>query len=92
MKTYADSTRLLSSVCVAKDNLAVSGSNFTKAQTVLSLYNSEPISQEVTLDNNLSASCGHVINEARMLQNSLFLKILQKNVIQLSDRPSLLHL
>ena len=80
MKTYADSTRLLSSVCVAKDNLAVSGSNFTKAQTVLSLYNSEPISQEVTLDNNLSASCGHVINEARMLQNSLFLKILQKNV------------
>ena len=80
MKTFADSTRLLSSVYVAKDNLAIAESNFTKAKTILSLYIGESIPQEAKFDDNLSTPCGYVINEARMLQDSLALKILQKNV------------
>jgi len=80
MKTFADSTRLLSSVYVAKDNLAIAESNFTKAKTVLSLYIGEPIPDEVKLDNSISAQRGYVTSEARILQDSLALKILQKNI------------
>ena len=80
MKTYADATRFLSSVYVAKDNLSIADSNFIKAEMVLCLYISEPILKKIKLDDRISTYSGYIINEARMLQDSLALKSLQKNI------------
>lgn len=82
MKTYADSTRLLSSVYVAKDNLVIARSDLNKAKTALALYIGEPIPEEVKLNDNLSTPHENMVNETSMLQDSLSLKILQNNLIK----------
>ncbi len=80
MKTHADSTRLLSSVYVAKDNLAIAESDLDKAKTTLALYINEPIPKTAKLEDSLSASyAADTVNETSMLQNSISLKILQSN-------------
>jgi len=80
LKTRADATRFLSSTAVAKDNLSIADSNFTKAKTVLSLYIGEPIPQGVEFENNSMKPDTRLTNEETMLQDSPALQSLQKNI------------
>ncbi len=82
LKTYADSTRLLSSVYVAKDNLATAKSDLNKAKTALTLYIGEPIPKDAKFNDKLSTPCNNRVNETSILQDSLPLKILQNNLIK----------
>jgi outer membrane protein TolC len=80
LKTRADATRFLSSTYIAKDNLAIAGSNFTKAKTVLSLYIGEPVPQSVEFENYIVTPDTDMTDEETMLQNSPALQSLQKNI------------
>lgn len=80
LKTRADATRFLSSTFVAKDNLAIAESNFTKAKTVLSLYIGEPIPQGVGFEDYSVTPDTYLTNKETMLQNSPALQSLQKNI------------
>ena len=50
LKTEADANRFLSSVYVAKDNLAIAETSYNKAKKSLSLYMNEEITDEVLLE------------------------------------------
>ncbi|RLB82063.1 MAG: TolC family protein [Deltaproteobacteria bacterium] len=80
LKTSADATRFLSSTSVAKNNLSIAESNFTKAKTVLSLYIGEPVPQGVEFENHRLTPDIYLTNEETMLQNSPSLQSLQKNI------------
>ncbi len=80
MKTKADSTRFLSSVYAAKDNLAIARSGFEKAKTTLSLYINETITNNVKLEDSISKSNWHFKSKAHILQNSPALNSLKKNI------------
>ena len=80
MKTNADATRFLSSVYIAKDNLAVAQASFAKAKTILSLYINEPIDTDAQLQDTLSENNWHEENEQSVLQNSHVLNSLKKNM------------
>ncbi len=82
MKTHADSTRLLSSVYVAEDNLEIAKSDLNKAKTTLALYIGETIPQETKFDDTLTTSYENIVNETDILQDSLSLRILQNNQIK----------
>ncbi|MBU1658188.1 TolC family protein [bacterium] len=80
MKTNADASRFLSSVYIAKDNLAIAQANFAKAKTILSLYINEPINIDAKLQDTLSESSWLEEDEQNILQNSHLLKSLKKNI------------
>ena len=80
MKTIADSTRFLSAVYQAKDNLAIAKAGFEKARVTLSLYINEPIPADVIFQNTLKNHTLYEMDEKRVLNNSLTLKSLQKNI------------
>lgn len=80
MKTIADSTRFLSAVYQAKDNLAIAKASFEKARATLSLYINEPIPTGVVFQNTLKNHTAYEIDEKRVLNNSLTLKSLQKSI------------
>jgi outer membrane protein TolC len=50
LKTEADTSRFLSAVYIAKDNLAIAKSSYEKAKNSLSLYMAEKLDDNVTLD------------------------------------------
>jgi len=80
MKTKADSTRFLSAVYLAKDNLAVAQASYKKAKVSLSLSIGEPISESVVLKNSLEHLSSLDVDENTLLRNSLTLKSLQKSI------------
>lgn len=80
MKTTADATRFLSSVFIAKDNLAIAQASFAKAKTTLSLYIDEPIESNVTLQDTSLEAHWKKEEEQRVLENSYLLKSLKKNI------------
>ena len=80
MKTNADATRFLSSVYIAKDNLAIARASFAKAKTILSLYVNEPIGTDVQLQDAIFQSDWREEDERSVLQNSRALNSLKKNI------------
>jgi len=80
MKTNADATRFLSSVYIAKDNLAIAQASFSKAKTILSLYINEPIDKDAQLQDTLSESSWLEEDEQSVLRNSHVLKSLKENI------------
>lgn len=80
MKTNADATRFLSSVYIAKENLAVAQAGFTKAKTILSLYINEPIETDAKLQDTLLENSWLAEDEQSVLQNSHLLNSLKKNM------------
>mgnify|MGYP002630912814 CR=1 FL=1 len=80
MKTNADATRFLSSVYAAKNNLAISQSDFTKAKTILSLYINEHVDQDAVLQDTLSEAKWQNEDEQSVLQSSHALNSLKKNI------------
>lgn len=82
LKTKADSTRFLSAVYLAKDDLAIAKANYEKAKVSLSLYIGEPIPDNVVLKNRLTNSSFVNIDEQNLLNNSLTLQVLQKSIKQ----------
>jgi len=82
LKTQADSTRFLSAVYLAKDNLAIAKANYKKAKVSLSLYIGEPIADNIVLEDSLKISSFLSMDETTLLNNSLTLKALQKSIRQ----------
>jgi hypothetical protein len=56
LKTKADTTRIYSSVLVAKDNLALSQANLSKPLITLSLYINETLDNSIVLENSIDNS------------------------------------
>jgi outer membrane protein TolC len=82
LKTKADETRFLSSVYIAKDNLALSKSDFAKAKMILSLYIGEPIASNVKLENTIIKSTWRGKGLEDVLRNSPTLNSLEVSVRQ----------
>ena len=82
LKTKADSTRFLSAVYLAKDNLAISKAGYEKAKVSLSLYIGESIADNVVLENRLEHLVSLSVDEETLLDNSLTLKSLEKSIKQ----------
>lgn len=80
LKTSADATRFLSSTSIAKDNLAIAESNFSKAGMVLSLYIGEPIPQNITLENPGIKTVVDGVDEKSVLENSPVLQGIEKKI------------
>jgi len=80
LKTSADATRFLSSTSIAKDNLAIAESNFTKAKMVLSLYIGEPIPQNMTFENSGIKTGANQVDEKSVLENSPVLQGIEKKI------------
>lgn len=80
MKTNADATRFLSSVFIAKENLAIAEASFTKAKTILSLYINEPIDSDAILQDTLLETKWNKEDEGRVLKDSHLLQSLKKNI------------
>ena len=80
MKTKADESRFLSSLYVAKENLAMAQANFKKAKSTLSLYINTPISDDAIFEENILNETDFVANEQHILDNSPTLQSLQKNI------------
>jgi outer membrane protein TolC len=73
LKTEADTSRFLSALYLAKDNLAIAESSYEKAKNSLSLYMGEKIPEDVTLD-------------AKVLKKELHLKRFDEDTILASNR------
>jgi outer membrane protein TolC len=82
LKTKADETRFLSSLYIAKDNLALSKSDFAKAKMILSLYIGEPIASNVKLENTIIKSTWRGKGLEDVLRNSPTLNSLEVSVRQ----------
>ena len=80
LKTEADSSRFLSSVYEAKDNLSIANANFNKARIILSLYINEPIDKNVTLHKKDIKRVWTVKDENNILKNSPSLNALKKDI------------
>ncbi len=80
LRTRADSTRFLSSLSVAKDNLSLTQSNFSKAAVVLSLYIGEPIPAGIQFEESTIMPEVYMVDEETILQNSPALQSLQKSI------------
>jgi len=80
MKTKADESRFLSSLYVAKDNLAIAQANFQKAKNTLSLYINLAISDDTNFEDNILSETDFVVNEQDVLDSSPTLQSLQKNI------------
>ena len=82
LKTKADSTRFLSAVYLAKDNLAIAKAGYDKARVSLSLYIGEPIADNVVLESRFGKLSTLSGDEETLLANSLTLKSIQKSIKQ----------
>jgi outer membrane protein TolC len=82
MKTKADSTRFLSAVYGAKDNLAIDRATYEKAKVSLSFYIGEVIPDDVILENTLKHLSFLHVDEETLLDNSFTLNALQKSIKQ----------
>ncbi len=80
LKTEVDSTRFLSAVYLAKDNLAIAKASYEKAKVSLGLYMGEVLPQDVVLQNTLKPITSLDVDEKTLLKNSLTLKTLQKSI------------
>ncbi len=80
LKTRADETRFLSSASIAKDNLAIAESNFSKAGMILSLYIGEPIPPTMTFKDNSINPEASFITEKKVLTDSPVLQGLEKKI------------
>ncbi|MDQ7042125.1 MAG: TolC family protein [Sulfurimonas sp.] len=80
MKTNADASRFLSSVYLAKDNLAIAKASYEKARMILSLYINEDIEEDAVLENSLETNTTLFVDTQNILQNSPSLKATQKNI------------
>ena len=87
LKTKADTTRIYSSVLVAKDNLALSQANLSKALITLSLYINETLDNSIVLENSIDNNHWQRENSNTLLENSLTLQSLKKNI----DKNRLLY-
>jgi len=89
LKTAADSSRFLSAVYLAKENLAESQSEFDKAKTSLELYMGESIEDNVVLESNLLDFNFEIAAdvEEKILAQNYQLKIATQNI----DKNELLH-
>ena len=82
LKTEVDSTRFLSAVYLAKDNLAIAKASYEKAKVSLGLYMGEPLPKNVVLQNTLKPIVSFSVDESTLLKHSLILKTLQKSIQQ----------
>lgn len=82
LKTEVDSTRFLSAVYLAKDNLAIAKASYEKAKVSLGLYMGEPLPKNVVLQNTLKPIVSFSVDESTLLKHSLTLKTLQKSIQQ----------
>ncbi len=80
LKTRADASRFLSSTSIAKDNLAVAESNFSKAGMVLSLFIGEPISESMILDDPGINTEVNTVDEESILEDSPVLQGIEKKI------------
>ncbi len=82
LKTVADSSRFLSSVYLAKENLADSIASFKKAKNSLSLYMGENIPDDITLQSNTLKDTLDIKNttEQAILDENYQLKIYSQNI------------
>ncbi len=82
LKTELDSTRFLSAVYLAKDNLAIAKASYEKAKVSLGLYMGEALPKNVVLQNTLKPIVSFSVDESTLLKYSLTLKTLQKSIQQ----------
>ena len=89
LKTSADSSRFLSAVYLAKENLAEARSEFEKAKNSLSLYMGESIASDVVLESKLLESNFNAPAdvEQKILAQNYQLKIATQNI----EKNKLLH-
>ncbi|WP_297442035.1 TolC family protein [Sulfurimonas sp.] len=89
LKTEADTSRFLSSVYLAKDNLAIANSSYEKAKNSLSLYMGEKIADDVTLDASVLKKEFNIDaqNTQKIIASNKELKIYEENI----DKNILLH-
>ena len=80
LKTQADATRFLSATSIAKDNQFIAEANFTKANTILSLYIGEPIPPDVEYSDTALLPAPYQAKEESILQHSPLLQSLRKNI------------
>jgi outer membrane protein TolC len=89
LKTEADTSRFLSSVYLAKDNLAIAESSYEKAKNSLSLYMGEKLADDVVLDAQVLKKEFHVDTQdkEKIIAANKQLKIYEENI----DKNLLLH-
>ena len=87
LKTSVDSSRFLSAVYLAKENLAESQAEFEKAKNSLSLYMGEPIDSDILLESELLESNLKIPTEQKILEQNYQLKITTQNI----EKNRLLH-
>ena len=80
LKTRADASRFLSSTSIAKDNLAIAESNFSKARMVISLYIGEPVPQDTFFEKNSINTEAYSIDEKVVLKESPVLQSLEGTI------------
>ncbi len=80
LKTRADATRFLSSTSIAKDNLEIAKSNFSKAGIILSLYIGEPIPKGITFDDPSNNTEINTLNEESVLEDSPILRGIERKI------------
>jgi len=89
LKTHADASRLLSSVYVAENNLAIAEASFGKAKVSLSLYMGVPLQNNLKLQS--SSLKKHIASakniEREVLENNYKMKMDRRTV----DKNRLLH-
>ena len=89
LKTEADTSRFLSAVYAAKDNLAVAKASYEKAKNSLSLYMGEKIPDNVDLQSNIIKKefNFHKNTQKEVLSRNNELKIYEQNI----EKNMLLH-
>jgi len=89
LKTQADASRFLSSVYIARDNLAIAQTSYEKAKNSLSLYMNKKIDDNITLElQSLKKELDTTQNvEQEILNNNYTLKIDEKSI----EKNQLLH-
>ena len=89
LKTEADTSRFLSAVYAAKDNLAIVKASYEKAKNSLSLYMGETIPDDVTLQRNIIKKefNSHKNTQKEVLNRNNELKIYEQSI----EKNMLLH-
>jgi len=89
LKTQADASRFLSSVYIAKDNLAIAQTSYEKAKSTLSLYMNQEIKDDVSLEvQSLKKELHNAQStESEVLNKNYTLQIDEKNI----EKNILLH-
>ena len=80
LKTNADASRFLSSIYIAKENLAQSQSAYEKTKNALSLYIGEKIDNNIQLENRLLDVTTTIPSEDEILDTNYQVKISNRNI------------